>query len=120
MSPSFARTWETALTAGALRNGPVPSVRPRVLHVVDSGKRRGSEIFASDLVRALNSIGVTQKVAILWPPLEIEFEAPLRVLPSSGRRVPGIRTDPAILLGLRSLIRLWGADVVQAHAGDSF
>ena len=37
----------------------------RILHVVATAQRRGAEIFASDLVRALNATGVEQRVVVL-------------------------------------------------------
>ena len=68
-----------------------PNDRLRVLHVVTTGERRGAEMFASDLIRALAASGVDQRVAVLRgsPPFPAGFEAPVEVLSSGhGRQIP--------------------------------
>ena len=100
-----------------------PSDRLRVLHVITSGERRGAEMFAADLIRALSASGVDQRVAVLRgsPPFPAGFEAPVNVLSSErGRPIPGLRMDPMIAWRLRSLCRRWRPHVVQVHGGEAF
>jgi glycosyltransferase involved in cell wall biosynthesis len=95
----------------------------RVLHVIATGDRRGAEMFAADLIRALSTAGVDQLVAVLRgsPPFSASYEAPTAALsPTRGRTIPGVRADPRILLRLRSIRRGWRPDVVQAHGGEPF
>ncbi len=99
------------------------SDRLRVLHVITTGDRRGAEMFAADLIRALSASGVDQRVAVLRgsPPHPAGFEAPVDVLSSRrGRLIPGIRMDPMIAWRLRSLCRSWRPHVVQVHGGEPF
>jgi len=93
----------------------------RVLHVVDSAEPRGGEIFASDLIRAIDRPDVSHRVAILRDlgGVTISYGAPTVVLPASGRTVPGFRMDPATIRGLRSIVRRWTPDIVQSHGGDT-
>ncbi len=100
-----------------------PSDRLRVLHIITTGDRRGAEMFAADLIRALSASGVDQRVAVLRgsPPLPAGFEAPVAVLSSGrGRLIPGLRMDPRIAWRLRSLCRRWRPHVVQVHGGEPF
>jgi glycosyltransferase involved in cell wall biosynthesis len=99
------------------------SNRLRVLHVITTGDRRGAEMFAADLIRALSASGVDQRVAVLRgsPPHAAGFEAPVEVLASGrSRLIPGIRMDPMIAWRLRALCRRWRPDVVQVHGGEPF
>lgn len=93
----------------------------RVLHLVATGQRRGAEIFASDLVGALDDAGVDQQVAVLRAPdgLTVPFRAPTTVLGADGPRLPGVRVGLPGVRGLRRLIRDWDPDVVQAHGGEA-
>ena len=54
----------------------------RVLHVVATTQRRGAEIFAADLVRALDGLGTAQQVASLRPAQgpSVDFDAPTHIL----------------------------------------
>jgi glycosyltransferase involved in cell wall biosynthesis len=89
----------------------------RVLHVITTRQRRGAEIFARDLIHALNQEEVKQHVAVIsGAPASISYEAPTTVLGTSGRPRTGW-VDPAALGRLRRLLRLWRPDVVQAHGG---
>jgi glycosyltransferase involved in cell wall biosynthesis len=92
----------------------------RVLHVVATAQRRGAELFASDLIRTLNGDGVDQRVAVLRDPGmdDGHYEAPTDLL-ASGRVVPGARVDVGSVRGLRSSIRRFRPDVVQAHGGEA-
>jgi glycosyltransferase involved in cell wall biosynthesis len=89
----------------------------RVLHVVASAERRGAEIFAADLVRALAEVGIDQRVAILRAGGPVAFDAPTVALPA-GRSLPGVRVAAEPLRAVRRLARQ--ADVVQAHGGEPF
>jgi glycosyltransferase involved in cell wall biosynthesis len=91
----------------------------RVLHVVATGERRGAEVFAGDLVGALDG-GTEQRVAILRADGEprVSYPAPVDVIASRGRKLPGIRVDTRVVRGLRSLIKTWTPDVVQVHGGE--
>jgi glycosyltransferase involved in cell wall biosynthesis len=94
----------------------------RVLHVVATGQRRGAEVFASDLVRALGDTGdLDQEVAVLrgpWPPA-VGFDAPVDRMRIGGPRLPGVRMDARTLANLRSTLRRFRPDVVQAHGGEA-
>ena len=94
----------------------------RVLHVVASGRRRGAEIFAGDLVGALDDAGVTQHVAVLRDrESSVEFGAPVTQLAAHGSNGNGwdaVPFDPGTLRRLRAIVRSWSPDVVQAHGGE--
>ena len=94
----------------------------RVLHVVASGRRRGAEIFASDLVRALARAGVPQRVAVLRGTCsDVGFDAPVTML--DGAEEDAGTTSPVAsrrrLLRLRHAAAEWSPDVVQAHGGEA-
>ena len=95
----------------------------RVLHVVATGQRRGAEMFASDLVRALDRAGgYEQEVAVLrdpWPPA-VRYEARVVRMPASGRSVPILRIDRGTLTSIRRRIELFRPDVVHAHGAEAF
>jgi glycosyltransferase involved in cell wall biosynthesis len=93
----------------------------RILHVIATGRRRGAEIFASDLVRALSAAGVSQRVAMIRQgSVEVAFDAPFEIAGRDGALVPGLRIDPSAVRGLRRLLSDWRPDVVQAHGGEAF
>jgi glycosyltransferase involved in cell wall biosynthesis len=94
----------------------------RALHVLATMNRRGAEVFASDLVRALASQGVEQQVAVLHPsngPGRVSFEAPTLVV-GDGWTTPGLRMSLEAVWSLRRLVSRWRPDVVQAHGGEPF
>jgi glycosyltransferase involved in cell wall biosynthesis len=93
----------------------------RILHVLATGQRRGAELFAADLMRALGPSGVGQRVAVLRDPgtVEARYEPPTQILGLGGARVPGLRIEIPSLRGLRSLIRRWEPDVLHAHGGEA-
>jgi glycosyltransferase involved in cell wall biosynthesis len=92
----------------------------RILHVVATGKRRGAEVFASDLVRALSDEGVSQHVGVLRAAApEIDFDVPCAFLGEDGGMLPGARLNPRALRNLRALIRAYEPDAVQAHGGEA-
>ena len=98
----------------------------RVLHLVTSGERRGAEIFASDLVGALDEAGVVQRVAMLRGPdgqagpagQAVGFPEGTTVLGTGGPRVPGAGIEVAGLRRLRAMVSRWAPDVIQAHGGE--
>jgi glycosyltransferase involved in cell wall biosynthesis len=95
----------------------------RILHVVATGMRRGAEMFASDLVRALDGIGgLDQEIAILrgpWPSA-VHYDAPVTPMRSNGRRLPGLRMDLATLSSLRGTLTSFRPQIVHAHGGEAF
>jgi glycosyltransferase involved in cell wall biosynthesis len=92
----------------------------RILHVVATGKRRGAEVFASDLVAALDQEGVSQHVAVIrGDVLEVVFDAPCAFLGDGTGSLPGLGVSPRVLRNLRALIRAYEPDVVQAHGGEA-
>jgi glycosyltransferase involved in cell wall biosynthesis len=94
--------------------------RLRVLHVVATGSRRGGEVFASDLVRALADKGINQHVAILRSCVRpsIDFNAPVTALTNVDDRRRGSALDPRILWELRRTLKLVDPDVLLAHGGE--
>ena len=85
----------------------------RVLHVVAATQRRGAEIFAADLVRALDRLGTAHRAG---------------GEPAAGSRPFGrVRTATHLLGGeglvrvarLRRLVPGCGRDVIQAHGGEA-
>jgi glycosyltransferase involved in cell wall biosynthesis len=91
----------------------------RVLHVVATGDRRGAEVFAGDLVGALQGT-VEQRVAVMRTngSVAVPYRAPVDVVGSYGWQVPGIRLDTAAVRALRRLASDWEPDVVQVHGGE--
>jgi glycosyltransferase involved in cell wall biosynthesis len=84
----------------------------RVLHVVATSQRRGAEIFAVDLVQALDGMGIAQRVAILRSngSDSIAYRAPAQPLGGGGlERV----------IALRRLVRRLRPHVIQAHGGEA-
>lgn len=92
----------------------------RVLHVVATGDRRGAEIFAADLVRALVGLGVEQRVAVLrGSSVQVPFDTPTILLEGRRWRVPGVKVDLSAIGRLRKLASAWPPDVLQAHGGEA-
>lgn len=94
----------------------------RVLHVITSGHRRGGDVFASDLVAALQGTDLEQRVATLRAPEgeAVPFEAPVHILGSRRRMLPGLNIDLQAVGKLSGLIGRWGPDVIQAHGGEPY
>jgi glycosyltransferase involved in cell wall biosynthesis len=90
----------------------------RVLHVVASSQRRGAEMFAADLVRALDEVGVEQRVVAIRASSGSSAFDPRPTTLGADRRIPGVRVDLRAAWALRRLIRGWAPDVVQAHGGE--
>jgi glycosyltransferase involved in cell wall biosynthesis len=92
----------------------------RVLHVITTAQRRGAEMFASDLIRALQPFDVEQHVAVLHEcgSNTIAYDAPTVVLGNGGIRMPGIRVDLRVVRSLRGVVRDWPVDVIHAHGGE--
>lgn len=87
----------------------------RILHLIATGQRRGAEVFASDLIGALDAPDMDQRVAVLHgdPPWAAGFGAPVTAL----RARPG-PLDPRAVLALRREVRGWRPDLVAAHGGE--
>jgi len=92
----------------------------RVLHLVAGGGRRGAEIFASDLVRALARHEVAQEVAVVTSPvpLAVEYDSPVRVMGTGRWRVPALGVDVRALSAVRALVRSFRPHVIQSHGGE--
>jgi glycosyltransferase involved in cell wall biosynthesis len=92
----------------------------KVLHVVATSRRRGAEVFASDLVNSLADIGVSQRVAVIHRDrdLGVSLGCPVDYLRAKGRGLPMVRIDPSALLRLRTLVSEWSPDILQAHGGE--
>ncbi|MGI8684201.1 MAG: glycosyltransferase [Acidimicrobiales bacterium] len=89
-----------------------------VVHVVATDQRRGAEVFAADLVRALAAAGVDQRVVVLRPGggATVDFDAPTTRLPHSSS---GPRSTVAAVQGLRRVLRSQPDAVVCAHGGEA-
>jgi glycosyltransferase involved in cell wall biosynthesis len=87
----------------------------RILHLIATGQRRGAEVFASDLIAALDAPDLDQRVAVLHgdPPWAVRFDAPVTAL--GARRGP---LHPGAVLALRRLLRAWRPHLVTAHGGE--
>jgi glycosyltransferase involved in cell wall biosynthesis len=76
-------------------------------------------MFASDLVAALDRLGVEQAVAVLRAgPPAVPFEVPVTMLGADGRPLPGLRMRLGAVRALRALVRERRPDLVQAHGGE--
>jgi glycosyltransferase involved in cell wall biosynthesis len=93
----------------------------KILHVVATSQRRGAEVFASDLVRALGGSEVEQSVAILRAAdaRQVEYHAPTTVLGPNTRVVRALRFDPRRASALRRLVARLKPHIVQAHGGEA-
>jgi glycosyltransferase involved in cell wall biosynthesis len=93
----------------------------RVLHIVATDKRRGAEQFAADLVRALDSPEIDQRVAILRSggTASIRYDAPISLSGSARRPIGGLGADLGTLRALRRTVVEWRPQIVQAHGGDA-
>jgi glycosyltransferase involved in cell wall biosynthesis len=89
--------------------------------VVDTRQLRGAEMFASDLIRALNKAGVSQRVGVVHDSGEagVQYDAPVDVLGAGSWMAPGLRIRPQGLRGLRGLITKWRPHIIQAHGGST-
>lgn len=90
-----------------------------VLHIVATDHRRGGELFAADLVSALNEFGLRQHVAVLRGSraLDVSFQAPVSTM-RPGREIPAIRVSARRIVDLARLVRRLRPDVIQAHGGE--
>ena len=92
----------------------------RILHLIATGQRRGAEVFASDLIAALDTPDMDQRVAVLHgdPPWSVELQAPVTALNAHRGPLPPSPLHPGALRSLRSVLRDWRPDLVQAHGGQ--
>ena len=91
---------------------------PRILHVVSTGRRRGAEVFASDLVGALAEERIEQHVAVLrgTQAAEVRYRAPVTVV---GAESANETLRPGTVRSLRGILRDVAPDIVQAHGGEA-
>jgi len=100
----------------------IPRRKARVLHVIATAQRRGAEMFAADLVRALNEFGVEQRVVVLRDAggAHVVFDAPTEFLHADARLLPGLRVHLGSVARLRSRVRSFRPTVVHAHGGEPY
>jgi glycosyltransferase involved in cell wall biosynthesis len=93
----------------------------RVLHVIATDQRRGSEVFAADLIQVLAEAGVSQRVATLHGDgrTGLSYAVANSNLPSGGATLPGLRLDVRTVRGLLWARRQWRPDIIQAHGGEA-
>jgi len=92
----------------------------RILHLIATGQRRGAEVFASDLVAAMEAPDLQQQVAVLRgePPWAVPFAVPVTAL-GAHRGLSGLPLQSRGVRALRRLLRSWPPDVIQAHGGET-
>jgi glycosyltransferase involved in cell wall biosynthesis len=92
----------------------------RILHLIATGQRRGAEVFASDLVAALDVPDLHQRVAVLHgaTPWAVGFGAPVTGLRADRHPLPVSPLQAGALRALRRLLREWRPDLIQAHGGE--
>jgi glycosyltransferase involved in cell wall biosynthesis len=91
----------------------------RVLHVIPDGERRGAEVFAADLVRALGEAGVHQRVAAIHGPMDVDFDLSVDLLGTGSPRPLDLPAHLGVIRALRHMLAAWRPDVVQAHGGEA-
>lgn len=93
-----------------------PDETLRVLHVTASNQRRGAEVFAADLIGALQE-GIEHEVAYLRGSsgAAVTFPCATHPLPGGG----GPTALFAQVRALRSLVAQCRPDVVQVHGGEA-
>ena len=128
ISEDLRRELEAELAEDVASAASVPRSRVRrmgdrlmnVLHVVDSDERRGGEVFAADLVRALDH-RIGQRVFLLRRhdgPTRVRFDA-TTVAPTVPQAWDARARDVRAAARLRREIASWKPDIVQSHGGDS-
>jgi glycosyltransferase involved in cell wall biosynthesis len=92
----------------------------RILHLIATGQRRGAEVFAADLVAALDTGDLRQQVAVLRgePPWAVRFGVPVTAL-GGHPGPPGLPLRTGALRALTRLLRSWPPDLIQAHGGET-
>ncbi|MEX2378199.1 MAG: glycosyltransferase family 4 protein, partial [Dehalococcoidia bacterium] len=98
--------------------------RMRVLHLVSSDQRRGAEVFASQLAGRLRSRGHGAAVCALYRApdgAEGLGSGEGGYGPLGGRSVlePLVRFSPAVVWGLRGVVREHRPDVIVAHGSSA-
>jgi glycosyltransferase involved in cell wall biosynthesis len=92
----------------------------RILHLIATGQRRGAEVFAADLIAALDAPGLQQRVAVLHgaPPWAVDFGVPGTALRADRRALASPPLHARTVGSLRRLLREWPPDLIQAHGGQ--
>jgi glycosyltransferase involved in cell wall biosynthesis len=92
----------------------------RILHLIATGQRRGAEVFAADLVAALDAPDLDQRVAVLHgdPPWPVDLRAPVAALGAHRGSLSASPLHPGAVRSLRALLREWRPHLVQAHGGQ--
>lgn len=119
-APSAAPQWWRRFGRNPIRRRSAPALprgasAPRVLILVSSDQRRGAEVFADQLARALlERQWATSLLALAGTGTDIRVNADFIT-----RRTPSDlgRLDLGIVWGLRRRIRQWRPDVVLANGG---
>lgn len=89
----------------------------KVLHVTATGRRRGGEVFASDLTRCLERRGVEQRVLVLRSSsVDVDFGVPVLSASPEDRSRPLVRRAISIL---HASAEKWQPDILQAHGGEA-
>lgn len=104
---------------GALKQRDAKDLTVRILHVVASAQRRGAEMFAYDLTRALAKQGIDQRIAVVRNgDAHVEYEPEPALLGANGTNIPGLRIDARAARSLRRIVSNWRPDIVQAYGGE--
>ncbi len=93
--------------------------RLRILHVVATGTRRGAEVFAADLARALSHRHLTQHIVVLRSAGSSEVQYPVgpSVLVEQASSPRGADVIRAVRR-LRTIVEGWSPHLIQAHGGE--
>ncbi len=90
----------------------------RVLDLLSSNQRRGAQVFAVQLLRALRG-RVDQRVAVLREsPDGVRFDVPTVFLDGDRMVLPGVRVSLRAVRALRRLISEWEPDIVHFSGGE--
>ena len=86
----------------------------RVLHLVPSFRRRGAEVFASELIGSLEKAGVKGQLLSLFPTVD-ELGVTTRF---AAKHLPASSSPLGVIKALRDEIRTLRPDIILAHGGQ--